>query len=185
MKQKRINYVTDGLSGSIGKLVFSERNGFTIVGRRPIRTAPFSAAQEAIKANFKLAVKYAKAILQDAGIKAAYKAKAKGLQSAYNLALADFFNAPVIHEVDVSRLTNIPGSPIIAIVSDDFEVKAVMVRIEKSDGSLIEEGNAFLQDDGLHWTYNLTTANANNAGNKVVVTATDLPGHSITEIKTL
>ena len=185
MKQKRINYVTDGLSGSIGKLVFSDRNGITIVGKRPIRTAPYSTAQEAIKANFKLAVMYAKTILQDVSIKEAYKAKTKGLQSAYNLALADFFRMPVIHEVDLSGLSNAAGSNITAIVTDDFRVEGVKVRIEKPDGSLLEEGNALLQEDGLHWKYTVTVANANNAGNKVVVTATDLPGHSITQLETL
>jgi hypothetical protein len=64
-------------------------------------------------------------------------------------------------------------------------LKTVKVGIEKSDGTLIEEGNAAIQPDGLNWQYTTTTANGNNAGNKLLITATDLPGHSITEQKTI
>ena len=50
---------------------------------------------------------------------------------------------------------------------------------------MIEEGNAAIQPDGLNWQYTTTTANGNNAGNKLFITATDLPGHSIEEQKTI
>lgn len=128
---------------------------------------------------------YARAILQNAAIMKAYKTKATRGQSAFNLAIADFFKPPVVVAVDLRLLANQVGSKITALVTDNFRVETVKVKIEKANGTLLEEGDAVLQPDGLHWQYTTSTANSNNTGNTVSIIATDLPGHSIVEQKTI
>ena len=185
MAKMKDNNATHGIRGKVNQLVYSQRNGETVVSKPPIRTAPYSQAQQNITSIFKQAVLYARAILQDAAIKLAYSKKAKGGQSAFNLAIADYFKPPVIVSVDLGQLANQIGSKIRALVTDNFRVGSVKVKIEKSNGALLEEGDAVLQPDSLNWQYTTTTANANTAGNKVSITASDLPGNSITEQKTI
>jgi hypothetical protein len=50
---------------------------------------------------------------------------------------------------------------------------------------LIEEGSAILQSDGLTWLYTTTKADTNAGGNKITVTAMDLPGNKTVEQKTI
>ena len=185
MAKMKDNNATHGIRGKVNQLVYSQRNGETVVSKPPIRTAPYSEAQQNIVSTFKQAVLYARSILQDAAIRLAYKKKTKRGQSAFNLAIADYFKAPVIVSVDLGQLANQIGSKIRAMVTDNFRVETVKVKIQKSNGALIEEGDAVLQADGLNWQYTTTTADANSAGNKVSIIATDLPGNSIAEQKTI
>ena len=71
------------------------------------------------------------------------------------------------------------------LVTDDFKVVSVNVRIENSNGNLIEEGSASLLPDGLNWMYVSTVANTSVAGTTISFIAKDLPGHSFTKLKTL
>ena len=155
------------------------------MGKRPRRKKPLTANQLQVQARFTNASTYAKAILSDAAIKAAYKAKAKKGQTAYSRAMSDFFHPPVIGEIDSSGYNGQVGSTLISTITDDFKVASVKVRIEKSDGTLIEDGVANLLPDGLNWMYVSTIANGNVAGTKISFIAADMPGHSITQLKTL
>ena len=181
------NFATEGLSGTYKQVVFRQRVGETIVGKRPKRKkgAALPAAIQAVNATFKLAAIYAKSILQDLAIKAAYAAKAKPGVSAFNMAIADFFKPPTIGEIDSSGYNGQVGSTVIALVTDDFKVVSVNVRIENSNGNLIEEGSASLLPDGLNWMYVSTVANTSVAGTTISFIAKDLPGHSFTKLKTL
>ena len=185
MAKMKDNNATHGIRGKVNQLVYSQRNGNTVVSKPPIRTAPFSESQRNIVSTFKQAVLYARSILQNAGIALAYKAKTKRGQSAFNLAIADYFKPPVVVSVDLSQLTDQAGSKITALVIDNFRVETVKVKIEKANGTLLEEGTAVLQPDGLNWQYSTTVANGNAPGNRISITATDLPGHSIVEQKTI
>lgn len=180
------NFATEGLSGSYKQVVFSQRAGETVVGKRPKRKkGTKTAAQQNITTTFKKAVIYAKAILADAAMKAAYLLKARPGLSAFNIAIADFFTLPEIGEIDSSGYNGQAGNTLIAEVTDDFKVKSVKVRIQKDGGGLIEEGDASLLPDGLNWMYVSTVANGNVTGTTVSFIATDLPGHSISKQKTL
>ena len=185
MAKQSDNNATHGIRGKVNLFVYRQRYGETIASKVPVRTAAFSETQLGIQATFKMAVLYAKAILQNPAIRQAYQAKAKRGQTAFNRAVADFFKIPVISDVDLTQLTNQAGSSILAMVTDDFRVESVKVKIEKANGAFLEEGNAVPEQDGLHWKYTVTSTGANGPGNKVTITATDLPGHSIVEQKTI
>jgi hypothetical protein len=180
------NIVTKGLSGRIQELVFSQRHGKTFVTSSPQPSnVPASEEQIAIRHTFKDAVRYAKAILTNVANLVAYKAKAKPGQSAYNVAIADFFKPPSIGAIDKSSYTAQAGSFLSAQVTDDFQVASVEVRIENAGGQLIEAGAATLQEDGLHYRYTTTATVANIAGNRITFIATDMPGHLVTKQTTI
>lgn len=179
MAKSRNNVVTHGLSGKIGDmLVFSQRNGQTIVGKVPKeRTQPLSAKQQAQKKRFQEAILYGKAVMKDAALKEAYAAKAdhaKGI-SSYNVALADLLHAPDINEIDLSQYTGKKNEIISISVSDDFGVEKVTVKIENTDGTLVEEGEA--ANKTTHWEYKTTTTNNDLADDKITVRAYDKPNN--------
>lgn len=178
MAKSKNNVVTHGLSGKIGDmLVFSQRNGQTIVGKVPKeRTAPDSAKQAAHKKKFQEAVLYAKSIMGDAALKKQYEEEAKQSEhgaNAYNVALADFLQAPEIEEIDLSQYTGKKGEFITISVTDNFQVERVTVKIENADGTLVEEGEA--TDKTTHWEYKTTANNTDLSGDKITIRAYDAP----------
>ena len=186
MAESKNNVVTHGLSGKIDLLVFRSRGNRTLVSLAPHKSSqPPSAAQEAVKQKFQQAVLYGKAVNADPAKKAAYENAASEGQSAYNVAIADFFNAPNIEEINVEGYTGAIGSKIIVKATDDFEVSKVHVTIENGDGSLVEEGDAVADAIGLHFTYTATVTNASVTGDKITVTAFDNPGNETASSKTL
>jgi hypothetical protein len=185
MAESKNNVITHGLSGKIDLLVFRQRNGKTLVSKAPKEITQTSLAQEQVKQRFQQAVIYAKAAIANATTKEAYDSKAEAGQSAYNVAIADFFNAPDIQAIDVSAYTGAVGSKIGIKVTDDFKVEQVYVQIVNADGTLVEQGNAVADANGLDWLYTATINNASLTGDKIIVTATDKPGNDTNLEKTL
>ncbi len=179
------NVITEGFSGKHRQIVFRQLNGETIASKRPRRKKEATAAQLNVRAIFKEAAAYAKAVMTDAVKKLVYLAKAKPGLSGFNLALADYFKLPEIGDIDSSGYNGLVGGIIKIVAKDDFKVASVLVRIEKADGTLVEDGPATDSGDGIHWTYGSAIAAGNINGNKVIVTATDMPGNSIVKSKTI
>jgi hypothetical protein len=175
------NIVVTGLSGKLGDLiVFRNRSGKTIVSQAPRkREQEPSEAQEQQQLCFQEAILYGKASITDPEKKAAYKASAGEGQSAYNVAVADFLNAPHIEEIDVSHYTGQPESYVQVRAVDDFKVAEVTVNIFNADGSEVEHGVATLQTGSTWWRYTVTTANESLQGDRIIVRVSDLPGNLI------
>jgi hypothetical protein len=187
MAKSQKNVVTYGLSGKIGDiLVFRQRDGKTIVSKMPEQSKTASEKQQKQRKRFQKATIYAKVATDDPETKEQYAAKAKKSKgiTAYNIAVADFFNAPDIETVDLSAYTGMEGDEIRIIASDDFAVKSVHVQINDADGSPVEAGEAVNRMGNL-WIYTATQRNESLVGNKIVVFASDLPGNITTEEKSL
>jgi hypothetical protein len=175
---KSENILTHGLRGRVDGFVFRQRSGRTFVSKRPKGgSGPPSEAQLSMRSRFKDAVAYAKAAIADAATKLFYGSKAKPWQTAYNVAFGDFFNTPEIGGIDTSAYDGSTGSRITVPVTDDGKVVSVQVKIQKGDGTVVEEGDAVLRD-GLHWVFTATALNNSLPGSLVTITAFDLPGHS-------
>ena len=186
MAKQTNNVVTHGLSGKIGDLlVFSQRGGKTIVGKVPQKRKTDTEQQKEHRRKFQRAVLYAKSALADPEMREAYGKSAKTGQNGYNVAVADFFNAPDIHNVDVSNYTGQSGDAIRIRVTDDFMVKEVKVRISSADGTLVEDGYAAPDAVGYVWTYIATSTNDDMDGNRIEIIASDLPGNIAVEEKIL
>lgn len=177
MAESKDNIITHGLSGKVADLiVFSQRNGKTIVSKAPKqKRGEDSAKQVAHKLKFQRAVLYAQAVAQDAKKKALYAEKVdkeKG-QSTYNIAVADLLSAPKIEKIDLSAYTGAIGDKISIQVTDDFMVKAVKVTIENGDGTLVESGLAVQEE--IDWVYKATKKTENLTSAKLTIEASDLP----------
>jgi hypothetical protein len=176
------NLILHGASGKIGDmLVIRQRGGSVILSQAPgERTTEPTEAQKAHQQKFQQAVLYARMQMADETTKAEYAAKATGLANAYNVAVADFFNAPNIDEIDVSQYQGAVGDTIRIRVTDDFKVKQVHLAIYNADGSLVESGDAVKHGNEIDWIYTATLANEAIAGDRIVIRASDQPGN-ITE----
>jgi len=173
------NYVTHGLKGQVGKLfVFKTVNGRTIVAAPPRKTR-HEPTQNQLKQqdHFQEAVIYGKTVMVTPELNAIYKTAMPEGGSVYQVALADFLNAPQIKEVDVTMYVGDPGNTIRIRAIDDFMVKNVEVTITNEDGTLVEEGDAVKQGNGVDWIFTATVKNDSLTGDKIVVKAYDIPGN--------
>jgi len=187
MAQSKNNVITHGLSGLVGDMiVFRNRNGKTYVASKPnVRKGKMSDAQKEHVKMFQEAVLYGKSAILDPSTKAAYSVKAVNGRSPYNVAVADFLHAPDIEHIDVSAYVGKAGDVIKVRATDDFKVKEVSVGIYNADGTEVEKGLAVLSVNGIDWVYTAVTDNASLTGDKIVVQASDLPGHTTSGEQTL
>ena len=180
MAQATENVLNKGFSGSIDKmLTFRQRSGKTFVGKKRRRNeGPPSEQMLTVRARFTACVAYAKKAIRDLKLKALYHGGRVGSQSAFNVATADAFNAPVVKTINPENYHGAVGDIIAVDAVDDFKVVKVLVSVHNAAGTLIEEGNASLDPVQLEWFYTSTVANPALAGSKITATATDLPGNS-------
>jgi len=179
MAQSKNNVITHGLSGLVGDMiVFRNRNGKTYVASKPnVRKGKMSDAQKEHVKLFQEAVLYGKSSILDPATKAAYQVKAVDGRSPYNVAVADFLHAPDINHIDVSAYEGKVGDVIKVRATDDFKVKEVSVGIYNADGTEVEKGLAVLSGNSIDWVYTVKADNVSLEGDKIVVQASDLPGH--------
>ncbi|MDR2906388.1 MAG: hypothetical protein LBU91_00140 [Bacteroidales bacterium] len=176
MAKSKNNVLTHGLSGKIGDLiVFSQRNGKTVVSAAPRKSEKEETEkQKEHRRRFQKATLYAKAArLEDHYLDAAERED----KSAYNVAIADFFNAPDIEKIDLAGYSGKVNDEIIITVLDDFQVKEVMVRITNSDGTVVEEGPARQTEIPYEFLFTASNVNDNLEGDKIEVFASDTPGN--------
>jgi len=173
------NIVTTGMSGEIGNLiVFRSCGNRTIVTAKPVKSHhELTEPQKQHQRKFQHAILYGKSIFTSPALKAQYQEKAGEGVSAYNVAVADFLNAPDIEEIDVSNYTGAAGSTIKILATDDFMVTEVQVEIYNHEGTLIEQGEAVQQNNISEWLFTAAVSNGSITGDKIVVKAFDLPGN--------
>ena len=176
----KLNPMFEQVSGQLGEMVFRELRGKTIVSRKPTLSGEATVDQLAHRERFKQAAAYGKSALANAETRAIYEefAKSKNMP-VFALTIADFFNAPVIDQVDLSAYNGNVGDLIQIAARDDFGVVSVHVSITDNASNLIESGNAILASG--NWIYTATTAVEANV--IVTVVAADRPGG--TTVKTI
>jgi len=176
MAKVRNNLAMRGLSGSLGEQVVIkiDKAGRTIVCNKPkfYKNREWTPAQQAQHLAFREARAYAK----NAKAQEVYVRRAEGTPlNPFNVAMADWFHAPEIREIDLAAWTGGIGQPIRIRAMDDVQVTQVTVVISDEEGTVLEEGTA-VEDDGLWWTY-VTSSTIGESRAKVTVSARDLPGN--------
>jgi hypothetical protein len=163
------NLAMEGLSGGLGNLVIRHmRDGSTRVCTRPdFSRRVFSQGQKDHQSRFKLAVAYAREAAKTQPI---YAELAQWTtKTAYNWALSDWFNPPVIHRVERK------DGKIRILASDNVIVAKVQVKILDTDGKTLEEGVAIQVDSGW-WEY------SSSVDGRVEATTWDLAGNEVTAV---
>ncbi|MFI2744611.1 hypothetical protein ACG2LH_17890 [Zhouia sp. PK063] len=181
MAVNKNNVVMHGASGKLGNnVVFRQRGGVTIVSKTPFRSSGYipTANQQEQQIKFTEAAFYAKSAMLDPSLKNAYANKAKGNQSAYNVAVKDYLTAPLLASANFSSYTGEIGSTITLAISDVLAVVTVKIALYTSDGALVEEGMA-VQDavNAMFWVYTATAENTPISGMVLMAYLTSTPGN--------
>ena len=182
MAKVRQNIIMQGLSGSLGDqlILKQDKGGRTIISAKPTfhPNREFSDAQKLQRSAFREASAYGRS----AQGHPLYAQKAAGTpMSAYNIAMADWFHAPEVLDIDLSAWSGQAGQIIRIKAIDDVLVTQVGVAIMDGQGTLLEQGPA-TRADGLWWEYTTTLSVSGDL--KVRASAQDLPGHVAEMTKT-
>ena len=176
--------ITGKFSGTINKqLVFRQWQGTTVVGHFPRpKTGADSPAQEGIKSKFLVASRYAKSVVNnpDPGLANEYAKMLKPRQNVYSRAMGDFLTKPVVTEINTRNYRGQAGNTITVRAVDDFRVAQVLVEIYDPVGTLLEEGIALVDANGIDFTYTATQANSAVTGTTIKAIAIDVPGNEET-----
>ncbi len=127
---------------------------------------------------FREATLYGKLVMADAEQKALYEkvAAAKG-KPVFSLMIADFFNAPLVDEMDLSGYGGQVGDTIAIRAHDDFDVTGVSVTLTDAGGATLESGAAVeTPPNSGRWVYTATAAAPTGTDVRIAVQATDRPG---------
>lgn len=177
MAKITLNSALHGIRGKIDNWVYRRFGDQMIIGRRPEFSGPASAAQLAVREQFRAAAAYAKAVFADPVRRPPYEiaARTKGM-SLFAFVMGDFLKPPVVEVIDATGYHGVVGDLLKVSARDDFEVAAVNVVIRDAADVVLEQGPAALVN-GL-WSYATTVAVP--AGDTVTIeaVATDRPGHN-------
>jgi hypothetical protein len=147
MAKVKRNIMMSGLSGSLGPDHYARvtKDGRTIISEKPdFSNRQFSEEQLNVQRGMKQAAAYAKVACKENPI---YAQKAAGTaKNAYNLALGDWFNAPVIRRIEWQQ------GKVRVRAHDDLIVTKVTVTILDEAGEPLEQGDAVLWMD-VWWDY--------------------------------
>ena len=179
MALSKHNTIVHGATGKFGDMiVIRQRAGKTFLVNAPKkRTSPPTEGEQKMRNTFAKAIHYGKKAIADPETKAIYHAGATNGQTAFNVAVSDFYRPPQINEIDASDYNTEIGSTIIIDATDNFKVKSVSIRIEHPGGSMIEEGDAIQSRKSNKWIFTARVTNPNIAGSKIIVTAKDMAGN--------
>ena len=180
MAKVQDNILAKGFSGTIGKqLTFRQIGGNTFVSKyQKTPTVPATEKKLAVQTKFGLATAYARRAVKDPEMKAMYQAVVTGGQRAFNIAMIDALQAPVVESIQAEGYHGQKSEPIIIYAKDNFKVAAVLVSVYNKTGSLVEKGNAVLQEnEEMNWLYICNEENTEYNGSKITAVATDLPGN--------
>jgi hypothetical protein len=174
----------DGASGKFGHLFFRTVRGQVYLSTKPITPQSGKKRKPNAQMNrFRLASKYASAQMRNELSKAEYETGINRKKStAYLVALTDYLNAPVVHDLDTRMYTGNKGDTIRIRAEDDFMVIGVKVAFISGCGEMLEEGEATPVPERLHhWKYKVQSQHGNQPGTIIRATAYDKPGNATTK----
>lgn len=175
MAKITLNSALHGIRGRIDNWVYRRFGDQMIIARRPAGNGPPSAAQVAVREQFRAAAAYAKAVLADPVLRSHYEAaNNKGL-SLFAFVMGDFLKPPVVSAIDAAGYHGRVGDRIKVSARDDFEVVTVNVMIRDATGAVLEQGLAAPGDGG--WAYAATVAVPIGTTVTIEAVAKDRPGH--------
>jgi hypothetical protein len=180
MAHSRTNLITLGFSGKLGnQVIFRNINGQTVMSNFPGRKHKKAVGKQVETCHrFREASQYAKAVLKNPEMLAAYRAKAKTGQTAYNVAVADYLTSPVVTGIDTSTYHGHAGDKITVSAKDNFRVKEVIVMIMGPVGEKLEQGACIPGVSEVHWHYTAQTNMENTSGLTARAFVKDYPGNT-------
>jgi len=177
----------ESISGGYNKKYYMSTHGSkTILVRRPEKSDKEPTdKQKAQQEKFSDGAVYGGLAKNDPERWAWYKSLKDTDNSAFNMALADFCSSPVVRNIDTTLYQGHAGDQIRVNAYQKFRVTDVTVRINASDGTLVEEGQAVSRDKTGYYLYVAVVEIPDLSGMVITAVATDTPGHQAELSKTL
>ena len=149
------NVLTRGYSGKFaGQMIFRNYGGISVMSKvHDYRRKVWSKAQEDGRRRFRLAVRWAKVQLMDEKKLRYYRKRAKGTQTATNVAIADYMKNLRLSGVDCNNYHGTAGDIIRMTLKKQYGASRVRVYILGPRGVTIETGEAGTTDNGTTWNY--------------------------------
>ena len=138
------NDMIEGISGMIGRHVFKQVRGKTIMCQRPPKPCKQSDQQKENRDRFRKASQWAKTILLEPDKKAYYQKKAYKLKlpNAYTAAIADYMRS-----VKVMRVNQYADKTTFSIRKKDFDLEQIEIVVNKDLGEkeirILPKGESF------------------------------------------
>jgi hypothetical protein len=174
------NILIFGLNSALGGQLVNRKtcSGKTIIANKPLfdDNREYTETQKAHPAAVREATTYA----NFAKTQEVYINKAKGTgATAYYIAIADWFGAPKVREINVDGWTGEIGQTIRVKARDNVMVARVSVVIRDAEDNVLEMGEAVqLEADSVWWNYTTKSLVPMTPFPSVEGIAQDLPGNS-------
>jgi hypothetical protein len=180
------NILTDGYSGRFGNLIFRRWGKKTVISMVPdYRNRKWSKAQKENRKRFSDAMAYSRKALVDPEMRRYYRKRAKGMQTVWNVAVADYMKKPEIREVDLSSYRGKKGDTIQVNAQDNYRVAAVIVTILNAQGLETESGLAVEMLSQGCWIYKVMAPVPGWEKGRIVVRVTDSPGNTVKSVQSV
>ena len=165
------NPIICGLHGKLGdQVIIRTWAGRTVVSNiHDYTNAKWTEAQVANRDKFCLAVKWAKSILSNEKVYRYYKKKAKGAQTAYNVAIGDYMKHLKLQS-DFSQYGGAEGGRIRFSLDSIFGASSVTVSLISGGNHVTESGPAKATDNGHAWVYDVKKTDPAKMPSSVSVT---------------
>ena len=180
MAKIKFNGFVDEIRGGVGGLVVRKSRGKFMISNKPdMTTLEPSQAQVAQRKMFGRAVAYGKMVMEDPALLAFYEGLAEQKEKpAFSLAVGDFLTTPTMDDLDLSQYKGRAGDQIQINTYDDTGVVTVNVELARTDGTIIERGQAVEAGLGTgYWVYTATVPVAAGTDIFIEAEALDRPGN--------
>jgi hypothetical protein len=107
----------------------------------------------------------------------------KGMQTVWNVAVADYMKKPQIKEIDIHNYKEQKGNTIRVVARDNYRVAGVIVSIVDARGFDVESGMAVEMPNNCDWVYKAMEPNPYMQDGRIVVRVTDSPGNVVTTFR--
>jgi hypothetical protein len=175
MAKIKNNLFLKGASGTIGdQVTYRQMGDETVVSAKPVMDPNRKPTEKQTehRGKFSDAAAYATEALESEELKAEYAKTAPRGKSAYNMAVSDYFNAPVVKKISLAN------NVVSVLAKDDFRVASLQVSILSAGGEVLEEGEAVPNSVNREkWTYTTSLTTEALAGATLRAAAKDLPGN--------
>ena len=158
MLNKDKNNIFSGFYGRYNdEIVFKQRKGKTILCCYPKgKTIRWTTNQKEHRVKFKLASLYAGSVMKNPEKLKFYREREHDDVNAYNLAIADYLNRPVISSIQVRKARGRDQYLVQVRATDEFLITRVEIQLFDLSGKLMERAHATQFRHTDRWIYRVT-----------------------------
>ncbi len=179
MTKTTVNEFTKTYSGIFGnEVVLKSRKGLsTMTIPAKVAEKEPTTVQNNVRDKFILASKYAKNVLKNPDLLAAYGPKRENERSMYHMVMTNFLKRPVVVQINSDRYHGNPGDLISVSAYDDVRVTGVTLEIIDPDNKVVEQGSCTFNPVTSNYDYHATCQGTSGGGLRLRASVFNIPDH--------